>query len=80
MQEASTCGADCRLQHQGPTSHEVGMQECEPTDCRLQHQGPTSHEVGMQECEPTARSVGWSISDPPLTRWVCRNASLRRGL
>jgi len=40
-----------RLQHQEPTSHEVGMQkpvEC-GAPCRLQHQEPTSHEVGMQE-------------------------------
>ena len=40
----------------GTTSHEVGMQKCEPTGavCRLEHQGPTSHEVGMQECGPAS--------------------------
>jgi hypothetical protein len=41
---------------------------------RLEHQGPTSHEVGMRKHERkpnAARNVGWSIKDPPLTRWVC---------
>jgi hypothetical protein len=42
-----------RLQHQRPTSHEVGMPKLfRPLCCcrlqhRLQHQRPASHEVGM---------------------------------
>jgi hypothetical protein len=30
MQKCEPIGAGCRLEHQGPTSHEVGMEECEP--------------------------------------------------
>ena len=43
---------DCRLEHQGPTSYEVGMKERADwwrglRRSRLKHQGPTSYEVGM---------------------------------
>ena len=34
----------CRLEHQGPTSDEVGMRREIP---RLEHQEPTSDEVSM---------------------------------
>jgi len=44
---------------------------------RLEHQGPTSDEVGMQESPRMQFSVGLSIKDPPLTRWVCRKAGAR---
>ena len=53
MQGADGLRSFCRLQHQGPTSHEVGMQPSrrQRLFCRLQHQGPTSHEVGMEWTE-----------------------------
>src|SRR5262245_48697789 len=66
----------CRLQHQEPTSDEVGMKSNDNrlSRCRLQHQEPTSDEVGMkkndrrlsrcrlQHQEPTSDEVG-------ITRW-----------
>ena len=54
-----------------PTSSEVGIQKL---NCRQQHQEPTSHEVGMQKREAGCLSVGNSIKNPLLTKWVCRNA------
>ena len=65
--------ASCRLQHHGPTSHEVGMPGGRfpplPVGCNIKR--PTSHEVGMQE--PSHRLyVGYNITNPPLTMWVCR--------
>lgn len=49
----------CRLQHQAPTSDEVGMVNRSVETgrlCRLQHQPPTSHEVGMQQDADTEAS------------------------
>jgi hypothetical protein len=31
------------------------------------------------ETSLAARAVGWNISDPPLTRWVCGNGSQKAG-
>jgi hypothetical protein len=47
-----------RLQHQGPTSDEVGMPTQDPQR-RLQHKEPTSHEVGIS---PTK---SWGVTRVP---------------
>ena len=72
----------CRLEHQEPTSDEVGMQKARARAlaCRLEHQGPTSDEVGMQRRERGRWLVGSSIKNPPLTRWVCNVGRSRRRL
>ena len=68
----------CRLQHQVPTSHEVGMRTGMASLCRLQHQEPTSHEVGMrtrmaslcrlQHQVPTSHEVGMRTRMASLCR------------
>jgi hypothetical protein len=58
-----------RLEHHGPTSHEVGMPAVRATlPCRLEHHGPTSHEVGMRE-NLTRTSPGQSMLDCPYPAW-----------
>jgi len=49
MKNGARRHAVCRLQHQEPTSDEVGMKNGASRNavCRLQHQEPTSDEVGM---------------------------------
>ena len=66
----------CRLQHQKPTSDEVGMSNVGKRHCvcRLQHQKPTSDEVGMSNVGKRLASVGYSIRNPLLTKWVCRGS------
>ena len=78
MQKPRRSGTPCRLEHHGLTSHEVSMQKPKRsgTPCRLEHHGPTSSEVSMRNRyeetrEPPVLLVGFNISDPPLTRWVC---------
>jgi len=49
---AKELSGESRLQHQKPTSDEVGMQEraCGARAVGCSINKPTSHEVGMQEC------------------------------
>ena len=54
MLEPTAVALFCRLQHQRPTSDEVGMRKLEAGPmlfCRQQHQGPTSDE-GVKKSKP----------------------------
>src|SRR5258705_121524 len=65
----------CRLEHHRPTSHEVGMQNS-VGNALLQAGASSTHLLrgGYAKQRGQCSSVGWSIIDPPLTRWVCKTA------
>src|SRR5688500_15591169 len=56
MQEFGVRGFFCRLEHQRPTSDEVGMRQ------EIEH---------LRSCVVPLSLVGRSIRNQPLRRWVC---------